>query len=92
MARRAKLTAEAVLEELELEFERDFDVEPMMPGSDDVFSDLEDIEDDDDIDDHCSLPHHYWSTDPALHYSPVVDRITRDRFREISRFLHFVDN
>ena len=34
----------------------------------------------------------YWSTDPTLHYSPVADRITRDRFREISRYLHFVDN
>ena len=92
MARRAKLTAEAVLEELELELEHEFDVdEPMMRGSDDEFSDLEDIEDDD-IDHHCSLPHHYWSTDPALHYSPVADQITRDRFREISCFLHFVDN
>ena len=30
----------------------------------------------------------YWSTDPALHYSPVADRITRDRFWEISCFLH----
>ncbi len=52
MARRAKLTAEAVLEELELELEHDLDVdEPMMPGSDDEFSDLDDIEDDDDNDD-----------------------------------------
>ena len=34
----------------------------------------------------------YWSTDPELHYSPVANRITRDCFREISRFLHFVDN
>ena len=34
----------------------------------------------------------YWSTDPALHYSAVADRITRDRFREITRYLHFVDN
>ena len=34
----------------------------------------------------------YWSTDPMLHYSPVADQITRDRFREISRYLHFVDN
>ena len=34
----------------------------------------------------------YWSTDPTLHYSPVADRISRDRFREISRYLHFVDN
>ena len=34
----------------------------------------------------------YWSTDPTLHYSPIADRISRDRFREISRYLHFVDN
>ena len=34
----------------------------------------------------------YWSTDPTLHYSPRADRITRDRFREISCYLHFVDN
>ena len=48
MARRARLlTAEDVLDELELE-EDDFDAdEPMMPGSDDEFSDLEDVEDDD---------------------------------------------
>ena len=34
----------------------------------------------------------YWSTDPKLHYSPIADRITRDRFEEITRYLHFVDN
>ena len=34
----------------------------------------------------------YWSRDPRLRYAPVADRITRDRFREISRYLHFVDN
>ena len=34
----------------------------------------------------------YWSSDPTLHYSPIADRISRDRFREISRYLHFVDN
>ena len=34
----------------------------------------------------------YWSTDPALHYAPIADRISRDRFEEITRFLHFVDN
>lgn len=34
----------------------------------------------------------YWSTDPTLHYSPIADRISRDRFREITRYLHFVDN
>lgn len=34
----------------------------------------------------------YWSTDPLLHYSPIADRIARDRFEEISRYLHFADN
>ena len=34
----------------------------------------------------------YWSTDPTLHYSPIANRISRDRFREVSRYLHFVDN
>ena len=34
----------------------------------------------------------YWSRDPLLRYSPVADRIPCWRFREISRYLHFVDN
>ena len=34
----------------------------------------------------------YWSRDPRLRYAPVADRISRDRFREVSRYLHFVDN
>ena len=34
----------------------------------------------------------YWKRDPHYHYAPVADRITRDRFLEISRYLHFVDN
>ena len=34
----------------------------------------------------------YWSKDPRLRYAPVADRISRDRFREVSRYLHFVDN
>ena len=33
-----------------------------------------------------------WSKDQHLHYSPLVDRISRDWFREISRYLHFADN
>ena len=42
----------------------------------------------------CNLPElrDYWSTDPYLHYSPIADRISRDRFEEITRYLHFVDN
>ena len=34
----------------------------------------------------------YWRRDPSLHYAPIADRITRERFRDISRYLHFVDN
>ena len=34
----------------------------------------------------------YWSRDPTLRYAPVADRISRDRFHELSRYLHFVDN
>ena len=26
------------------------------------------------------------------HFSPIADRISRNRYREISRYLHFVDN
>jgi len=41
-----------------------------------------------------SLPslHDYWKKDSTYHYAPVADRISRDRFTEISRYLHFVDN
>ena len=34
----------------------------------------------------------YCKIDPVYHYAPVSDRISRDRFTEISRYLHFVDN
>ena len=34
----------------------------------------------------------YWKRDPLMHYSPIADRISHDRFRELSRYLHFVDN
>lgn len=34
----------------------------------------------------------YWRREPTLHYAPVADWISRDRFRELSRYLHFVDN
>ena len=41
-----------------------------------------------------SLPalKNYWKHDPAFHYAPIADRVTRDRFLDISRYLHFVDN
>ncbi len=34
----------------------------------------------------------YWSRDPLTHYAPIAMKIPRWRFREISRYLHFVDN
>ena len=34
----------------------------------------------------------YWKRDPVLRYTPIADRISRDRFRDISRYLHFTDN
>ncbi len=34
----------------------------------------------------------YWRKDPIYHYSPISDRISRDRYLEISRHLHFVSN
>ena len=34
----------------------------------------------------------YWKNDPLFHYSPVASRISRRRFVELSKYLHFVDN
>ena len=34
----------------------------------------------------------YWSTNEYLRYAPIAERISRDRFEEITRYLHFVDN
>ena len=34
----------------------------------------------------------YWRQDPFLHYTPIADWITRDRYCELSRYLHFADN
>lgn len=34
----------------------------------------------------------YWARDPKMHYSPIASKISRKRFEEISRYLHFVDN
>lgn len=33
----------------------------------------------------------YWKRDPLMHYAPVADRISRERFRDLSCYLHFVD-
>ena len=34
----------------------------------------------------------YWKNDPYFHYHPIASRISRDRFRDISRYLHFTNN
>ena len=33
-----------------------------------------------------------WQKDPIYHYKPISDRISRDRYKDISLYLHFVDN
>ncbi len=34
----------------------------------------------------------YWKRDEVFNYGPISSRITRDRFYEITKFLHFSDN
>ena len=34
----------------------------------------------------------YWKKDSQLRYSPIADCISRDRYRELARDLHFVNN
>jgi hypothetical protein len=34
----------------------------------------------------------YWAKDEKLHYSPIASRISRSRFEDIVRYLHFADN
>ena len=34
----------------------------------------------------------YWSRNELLHYSPIASRISRNRFEEITRYFHLVDN
>ena len=34
----------------------------------------------------------YWNTNPVFHYLPIAERITRDRFLDIWRFLHFTSS
>ena len=41
---------------------------------------------------HLSEIRDYWSTNEYLHYAPIADRISRDRFEQITRYLHFTDN
>lgn len=41
---------------------------------------------------HMPAVEDYWKLDPYFHYAPIADRISRNRFREITRYLHFADN
>ena len=34
----------------------------------------------------------YWSKDDTFRYGKIADKISRDRFLEIMKYLHFVDN
>ena len=34
----------------------------------------------------------YWKNDEVYHYSPIAGRISRNWFRELHHYLHFVDN
>ena len=34
----------------------------------------------------------YWSKDEVFHYKPIASKISRDRFFELGRYLHFADN
>ena len=34
----------------------------------------------------------YWTSDPYFHYAPIAERISRHRFMEITRYLHFTNN
>ena len=36
--------------------------------------------------------HDYWKKDPIFYCPPIAERMARDRFLEIHRYLHFVDN
>ena len=41
---------------------------------------------------HLPAAEDYWKRDPVYNYSFIASRISRDTFREIGRYLHFVDN
>ena len=41
---------------------------------------------------HLPAVEDYFRTEPFLRYSPLADRIARQRFRDITKYLHFVDN
>ena len=62
MTKRARLTTQAVIDALHSDEEDDFEVddpeEPFMEGSDDEFSDLEDVKEDDEDEDNDNTPPH----------------------------------
>ena len=41
---------------------------------------------------HLPSIYDYWKKDEVFHYSPVASRISRDRFFELHKYLHFADN
>ena len=41
---------------------------------------------------HLPSIYDYWKKDEVYHYSPVASRISRDRFFELHRYLHFANN
>ena len=41
---------------------------------------------------HLPTTDDYWSQDPHTRCAPIADKISRQRFRDISQYLHFVDN
>lgn len=34
----------------------------------------------------------YWKRDPVSHYLPISDHISHERFQNVSRYLHLVNN
>ena len=41
---------------------------------------------------HLPSLYDYWKNDEVYHYSPIASRISRNRFLELHRYLHLVDN
>jgi hypothetical protein len=36
--------------------------------------------------------HDYWTKDPIFHCQSIAERMTRDRFLDIHRYIHFTNN
>ena len=41
---------------------------------------------------HLPSLYDYWKNDEVYHYSPIASKISRNRFLQLHRYLHFVDN